>query len=109
MDFLGNWIPWAGGAVVSGLFLTTLGAKIALKIVNRLPWDKIEKWFYWLGEAQSTVCRHKVGKKFYEPLEEFMNKKIQRCLNRYFDGTRSDNTNGGGNETKSKKATKTVS
>ena len=91
MEFLTSGFTIVFGSIVSGLILTTVGAKVAVKLANKLPWNKIEKWFYGLGVMQTTVCRSKFGKKFYEPLEEFMNKKILGCINQYFAGTRSDN------------------
>lgn len=108
MDFLTGWAGVAVGAFASGLLLTTLGAKVVVKLLNKLPWEKIEKWFYRLGVLQTTLCRSKMGKKFYEPLEKFINEKIQHCLNQYFEGTRSDNVaNGGGHGQKSQEKAET--
>lgn len=78
------------GAGMAGLAFTALGARIVLKIVNRMNWDPIFAAGEAAGARISKLGNMKFNAPFWEPMETFLQEKVDTLWARFKKGLDRD-------------------
>jgi hypothetical protein len=73
------------------ILLSGAGASLALiALKNLVPKDKIGALFYRLGRAASALGRMRLGKAFYEPMEDYFENLLKLAVEKFDEGLDSD-------------------
>ena len=92
MDLITGWM-------FNNLVLTGAGAVAIVFIIARmLPNEKLEAIGYKLGHALSLWGRLKLGKNFWEKIEDFIENTASAFFRGFAKGLSADDTNGNGKE-----------
>lgn len=76
---------------VGKLLLTQAGAGMVIGLIIRyMPDDRYDALLLNLGRVHSALMRSKLGKVFWEPVETFLEKRIKRGVEMYFQGANED-------------------
>lgn len=84
------------GSAAGKVLLTQTGAVMVIAfLVKYLPESKLYAIFYGLGKALSGAADIKLGRVFWEPFENFVEKSINTCIKGVEDGWNSDDAPAG--------------
>lgn len=80
------------GGGLAGLAFTALGARLGLKMLDKLNWTGIFNAIEEAAHKLSRLGNHRFNQAFYEPFEKFFQEKLTEAVVRVNKGLDRDDT-----------------